>query len=104
MILMHNLLDGRIAPRWMVFLAEQFLTTAAWILSVFTITLLEIELPETRNFLLLLFANQVVSIVCMLLLRTHHGIIRYSEIKDVKGIIRFGLLQFCLLLLLLGVL
>ncbi len=103
MILMHNLLEGRIAPRWMVFLAEQLLTTAAWILALFTLTLLGIELPDTRNFLLLLLANQVVSIASMLVLRTHHGIVRYSEIRDVKGIIRFGMMQFILLLLLQGI-
>jgi FlaA1/EpsC-like NDP-sugar epimerase len=92
------------APRWIIFSCDLALITVSFGISFLILHHLSVDMPFVTGFLPALGMNLVIGGVCIVFLAIYKGIIRYSEIKDVIRIIKFGFLQFglwsavCLLL------
>lgn len=82
------------APRWIIFCCDIFLISFSFCISFYLIHHLSLDLPEIINFLPAFFSNIVIGAICITMLSTYKGIIRYSEIKDIVRIIKFATLQF----------
>ncbi len=82
------------APRWIIFAFDLSLITFSFILSFFILHHLTLENAHIRGFLPALGMNMVIGTLCMVFLAIYKGVIRYSEIRDVIRIIKFGFLQF----------
>ncbi|MFZ4057676.1 MAG: polysaccharide biosynthesis protein [Ferruginibacter sp.] len=91
MILTHKL-----APRWIIFFIDLILVMLAF---VFAFSLRQIITQEPFNlaFVDKLIAssltNLMISIVGMVVFQSYSGIIRYTEIKDIKKVILFASFQ-----------
>lgn len=92
------------APRWIIFSCDLALITVSFVISFLILHHLSVNMPFVTGFLPALGMNLLIGTVCIVFLAIYKGIIRYSEIKDVIRIIKFGFLQFglwsavCLLL------
>ena len=91
---MPNNLLKNFAPRWIIFCFDITLITASLFFSFLLIFHFSINLPDLIVFLPALIANIVISFICFSVFTIYKGIIRYSEIRDIVRIIKFGLLQF----------
>lgn len=82
---------NRITSHWVIFLIEQalMLFSLGWAFYTFQ-SQINHPLSEADKWGYVI-ANIVVASCCMLYFRTHEGIIRYTEIKDVYTVIRFAL-------------
>ena len=92
------------APRWIIFSCDLALITVSFGISFLILHHLSVNMPVVTGFLPALGMNLLIGTLCIVFLAIYKGIIRYSEIKDVIRIIKFGFLQFglwaavCLLL------
>lgn len=82
------------APRWIIFCFDTVIAGLSLVLSFFLLHHLSFTPADVMAFLPGIFTNLIVAVICILFLSTYKGIIRYSEIKDIVRIIKFGLLQF----------
>lgn len=82
-----------IVSQWTIFGIEQIICLTAFSLSIFSIDWLHPLHIDLRTFIYLLLVNGIVSGIGMILLKTHSGIIRYSEIRDILTVGLFGLFQ-----------
>lgn len=85
-----------VTSRWVIFFIEQILSALAvifTILMVFRIRVLHLTL---NDIIVMLAVNAVISSASMLINKTHHGLIRYSELRDIYTVLRFSALHFIL--------
>jgi len=86
-----SFLTRKVTSRWTIFLLEQLLSLSSLFCSYFIGSLLSKDLFIRKDFLVLAMINLGISSIGMLIFRTHSGIIRYSEMKDVSTILKFTL-------------
>lgn len=89
----RKLLRKKITSRWIIFVLEQVLLMVAFGASYFVGSLITDHNINTQSLIILLAMNTLLSGVGMLLYKTHSGIIRYSEIKDISTVLRFTAYQ-----------
>jgi FlaA1/EpsC-like NDP-sugar epimerase len=95
---------GNVTSRWVIFGIEHALSVLSILLTVLIVVSFQ-NLPITGNQMAIVVAlNAVVGTVSMLANRTHHGLIRYSEARDLFTVLRFSLLYLAIWLGLLPVL
>lgn len=90
-----------VTSRWVIFSIELLLSSVAAMLTIlifFRIRLVPIEFDDIVS---ILFLNTLISSVAMLICKSHHGLIRYSEIRDLFTVLRFAFVQLVLWLFLL---
>ncbi|MDO6429400.1 nucleoside-diphosphate sugar epimerase/dehydratase [Flavitalea sp. BT771] len=88
---MRTKLLRTIAPRWIIFSIEQMLIFLSFVLSVFTIKHLQLNIHLLLSFKGALMVNMTMSCGFAFYFKTYCGIIRYSEIKDILRVIVFAL-------------
>jgi len=84
---------NNIVSQQTIFGIEQLICLTAFSLSIFSIDWLHPLHMDLRTFINLVLANGIVSGMGMILLKTYSGIIRYSEIRDIRTVGLFGLFQ-----------
>lgn len=82
------------APRWIIFCFDTVIAGLSMVLSFFLLYHLSFTPSDIMAFLPGIFTNLVICTACIIFLSIYKGIIRYSEIRDIVRIIKFGLLQF----------
>lgn len=91
---MHNPFLKNFVPRWIIFCCDLVLISGSFILSLF----LSMQFFPTFHvlvaFIPALLTNLAISIAGILVFAIFKGIIRFSEIRDIVRIIKFGFLQF----------
>jgi len=87
---------GNVTSRWVIFLIEHVLSVLSILLTVLIILSFEHLIISKWQVLTVVLLNAVVASVSMWVNRTHHGLIRYSEIRDLYTVLRFSLLYFVL--------
>jgi FlaA1/EpsC-like NDP-sugar epimerase len=85
---------NKVASRWLIFGIEQALALLAFFSAFLVASQFKPVLLQSSQLILMSLVNAVITSICMLALQTHAGIIRYSSIRDVLTIMKFGLLQF----------
>ncbi|MES2847885.1 MAG: nucleoside-diphosphate sugar epimerase/dehydratase [Bacteroidota bacterium] len=91
---MPNRYFKNFAPRWIIFCCDIVLISASFTFSFFLINHLSIDKVDIYGFFPALLFNAFIGTICFASLSIYKGIIRYSELKDVIRIIKFGFLQF----------
>ena len=94
--MLERYFKNKFAPRWIIFCCDLVLITLSFLFSFFLIRHLLVDLPSVIEFIPAVFINTLVYLVCVLFFPIYRGIIRYSEINDIKRIIKFASLQFVL--------
>jgi FlaA1/EpsC-like NDP-sugar epimerase len=97
---MNYLLNERVfknvTSRWVIFLIEQVLAAMAVMITLLIVSRFRVWELSMTQITVILIVNAVVSAISMFAYKTHHGIIRYSEIRDLYTVMRFAVLQFFL--------
>jgi len=91
---MNKRLFSNFAPRWIIFLLDILLISASFVFSYFLVHHFSVGIPDLEVILPSLFINLAISILCIFVFAIYKGIIRYSEIRDIVRIVKFGFLQF----------
>jgi FlaA1/EpsC-like NDP-sugar epimerase len=95
---------ANVTSRWVIFLIEHVLSVLSILLTVLLVVSFQ-NLSITGSQMVIIVAlNAAVGSVSMLVNRTHHGLIRYSEIRDLYTVIRFALLYLGIWLVMVPVL
>jgi FlaA1/EpsC-like NDP-sugar epimerase len=85
----------KITSKWIIFSLEQLLVLLSFVCSfVISASLSRTLNVHDTSFGLLILINAVITTAGMLLFKTHTGIIRYSELRDVYTILKFSVFQF----------
>ncbi len=82
------------APRWIIFCCDVLLISLSFCFSFLLVNHLSVGLPHIIKFVPAVVLNAIIGTLCFSSLSIYKGIIRYSELKDVIRIIKFGFLQF----------
>lgn len=82
------------APRWIIFCCDIILISISFTFSFFLVHRLSIDMPDIIGVMPSVLFNALIGTICFASLSIYKGIIRYSELKDVIRIIKFGFLQF----------
>ena len=94
---MHSFLADRVfknfASRWVILLIELCLSTLSVLLTTLLVYRVRFVEFTLNDILAILFANALISGACMLANKTHHGLIRYSEIRDLYVVAKFAVCQ-----------
>lgn len=88
-----TLLSNGITSRWIIFLIEEMIVTAALAIALLLASMLTPYLPSGLLIAGMVILNILISGIGFLVLKTHHGIIRFSELRDIVNILRFGIFQ-----------
>jgi FlaA1/EpsC-like NDP-sugar epimerase len=95
---------ANVTSRWVIFLIEHILSVLSILLTVLVVVSFQ-NLSITGSQMVIMVAlNAAVGSVSMLVNRTHHGLIRYSEVRDLYTVLRFALLYLVIWLVMLPVL
>jgi len=104
---MKSLLSQRVfrnvTSRWVIFSIELILSGLAAMLTILIFFRIRLVPIESEDIISILFLNTLISAVAMLFSKSHHGLIRYSEIRDLFTVLRFALVQLVLWLFMLPV-
>jgi FlaA1/EpsC-like NDP-sugar epimerase len=87
---------NRVASRWLIFGLELVLAHLAFMCSVLVAGRFGPATPTEVGYAGLSVVNAAISSACMMVLRTHVGIIRFSSSRDLLTVVQFGVLQFLL--------
>jgi FlaA1/EpsC-like NDP-sugar epimerase len=105
---MHSYLADRVfknvASRWVIFLIELGLSTLSVLLTILFVYRVRFISFTLDDILVILFANALISGSCMVANKTHHGLIRYSEIRDLYVVMKFAVCQSAIWLAVVGLL
>ncbi|MFY7793955.1 MAG: polysaccharide biosynthesis protein [Chitinophagaceae bacterium] len=93
-IVMLMLNYNKVASRWLIFAIEQVLAACAFLCAFLIAGEFYPVVMDRYDYVYLGTLNAFVTGVCMLILKTHVGIIRLSSIRDVQTILTFGLMQY----------
>jgi FlaA1/EpsC-like NDP-sugar epimerase len=85
---------NKVASRWLIFAIEQALALLAFFSAFLVASQFKPVLLQSSQLILMSLVNAAITSICMMALQTHAGIIRYSSIRDVLTIMKFGLFQF----------
>ncbi|NDC77605.1 MAG: hypothetical protein EBZ67_07015, partial [Chitinophagia bacterium] len=95
---------ANVTSRWVIFFIEHLLSVLSILLTVLIVVSFQ-NLSITGSQMIVIVAlNAAVGSVSMLVNKTHHGLIRYSEVRDLYTVLRFALLYLCIWLVMLPVL
>jgi FlaA1/EpsC-like NDP-sugar epimerase len=83
---------GNVTSRWIIFLIEHVLLVLSILLTVFIIANFRNLSFTPVQMAVVVSLNALLGSVSMLVNRTHHGLIRYSEVRDLYTVLRFALL------------
>ena len=104
---MKSLLSQRafrnVTSRWMIFSIELILSGLAAMLTILIFFRIRLVPIESEDIISILFLNTLISSVAMLFSKSHHGLIRYSEIRDLFTVLRFAMVQLALWLFIMPV-
>jgi FlaA1/EpsC-like NDP-sugar epimerase len=104
---MKSLLSQRVfrnvTSRWVIFSIELILSGLAAMLTILIFFRIRLVPIESDDIISILFLNTLISAVAMLFSKSHHGLIRYSEIRDLFTVLRFSLVQLALWLFMMPV-
>ena len=104
---MKSLLSQRVfrnvTSRWVIFSIELILSGLAAMLTILIFFRIRPVPIESKDIFSILFLNTLISAVAMLFSKSHHGLIRYSEIRDLFTVLRFSLVQLALWLFMMPV-
>jgi FlaA1/EpsC-like NDP-sugar epimerase len=104
---MKSLLSQRVfrnvTSRWVIFSIELILSGLAAMLTILIFFRIRLVPIESYDIISILFLNTLISAVAMLFSKSHHGLIRYSEIRDLFTVLRFSLVQLALWLFMMPV-
>lgn len=92
-----------VTSRWVILSIELVLSGLAALLTILIFFRIRLVPIESKDIIAILFLNTIISAVAMLVSKSHHGLIRYSEIRDLFTVLRFGLLQLAIWLFMLPV-
>jgi FlaA1/EpsC-like NDP-sugar epimerase len=84
---------NKVASRWLIFGLELILTHLALMCSMLLASQSGLVEATFAEYAAISVVNAVISSICMILLRTHVGIIRYSSSRDLLTVMKFGVLQ-----------
>ena len=94
---MHSYLADRVfrnvASRWVILLIELGLSTLSVFLTTLIVYRIRIINLTFDEIWVVLTLNTLIAAFSMVLNRTHHGLIRYSEIRDFYVVLRFSAAQ-----------
>jgi len=93
-IVMLMLNYNKVASRWLIFAIEQMLAACAFLCAFLIAGEFYPVVMDKYDYVYLGTLNAFVTGVCMLMLKTHVGIIRLSSIRDVQTILTFGIMQY----------
>ncbi len=104
---MKSLLSQRafrnVTSRWVIFSIELILSGLAALLTILIFFRIRLVPIESKDIINIIFLNTLISAVAMLFSKSHHGLIRYSEIRDLFTVLRFAVVQLVLWLFMLPV-
>jgi FlaA1/EpsC-like NDP-sugar epimerase len=104
---MKSLLSQRafrnVTSRWVIFSIELILSGLAALLTILIFFRIRLVPIESKDIINIIFLNTLISAVAMLYSKSHHGLIRYSEIRDLFTVLRFAFVQLVLWLFMLPV-
>jgi FlaA1/EpsC-like NDP-sugar epimerase len=104
---MKSLLSQRafrnVTSRWVIFSIELILSGLAAMLTILIFFRIRLVPIESEDIISILFLNTLISSVAMLFSKSHHGLIRYSEIRDLFTVLRFAMVQLLLWLFIMPV-
>ena len=104
---MKSLLSQRafrnVTSRWVIFSIELILSGLAAMLTILIFFRIRLVPIESEDIISILFLNTLISSVAMLFSKSHHGLIRYSEIRDLFTVLRFAMVQLALWLFIMPV-
>lgn len=104
---MKSLLSQRafrnVTSRWVIFSIELILSGLAALLTILIFFRIRLVPIESKDIINIIFLNTLISAVAMLFSKSHHGLIRYSEIRDLFTVLRFAVVQLALWLFMLPV-
>jgi FlaA1/EpsC-like NDP-sugar epimerase len=92
-----------VTSRWVILSIELVLSGFAALLTILIFFRIRLVPIESKDIIAILFLNTIISAMAMLVSKSHHGLIRYSEIRDLFTVLRFGLLQLAIWLFMLPV-
>jgi FlaA1/EpsC-like NDP-sugar epimerase len=92
-----------VTSRWVILSIELVLSGFAALLTILIFFRIRLVPIESKDIIAIIFLNTIISAVAMLVSKSHHGLIRYSEIRDLFTVLRFGLLQLAIWLFMLPV-
>lgn len=95
---------ANVTSRWVIFLIEQVLSVLSILLTVLIVVSFQNLSINGVQMAVIVALNAAVGSVSMLVNRTHHGLIRYSEVRDLYTVLRFALLYLGIWLVMLPVL
>jgi FlaA1/EpsC-like NDP-sugar epimerase len=94
---MHSYLVNRVfknvTSRWVIFLIELGLSTLSVLLTILFVYRVRFIDFTFNDILVILVANALIGGLCMLWNKTHHGLIRYSEVRDLYVVGKFAVSQ-----------
>ena len=94
---MHSYLVNRVfknvTSRWVIFLIELGLSTLSVLLTILFVYRVRFINFTFNDILFILVANALIGGLCMLWNKTHHGLIRYSEVRDLYVVGKFAVSQ-----------
>lgn len=95
---------ANVTSRWVIFLIEHLLSVLSILLTVLIVVSFKNLSITAGQMAVIVALNAGVGSVSMLVNRTHHGLIRYSEVRDLYTVFRFALLYLGIWLVMLPVL
>ncbi|HMO61168.1 MAG TPA: nucleoside-diphosphate sugar epimerase/dehydratase [Ferruginibacter sp.] len=99
---MPKRLLNNFAPRWIIFCFDIVIVTLSLVFSFLLIRHLNFTESQLPSYITAIVTNVVIGACAISFLSIYKGIIRYSEIRDIVRIIKFGLLHFGLWMIVLA--
>ena len=104
---MKSLLSQRafrnVTSRWVIFSIELILSGLAAMLTILIFFRIRLVPIDSKDIIDIILLNTLISAVAMLFSKSHHGLIRYSEIRDLFTVLRFAVVQLVLWLFMMPV-
>jgi len=104
---MKSLLSQRafrnVTSRWVIFSIELILSGLAAMLTILIFFRIRLVPIDSKDIIDIILLNTLISAVAMLFSKSHHGLIRYSEIRDLFTVLRFAVVQLVLWLFIMPV-
>jgi FlaA1/EpsC-like NDP-sugar epimerase len=104
---MKSLLSQRafrnVTSRWVIFSIELILSGLAAMLTILIFFRIRLVPIDSKDIIDIILLNTLISAVAMLFSKSHHGLIRYSEIRDLFTVLRFAVVQLLLWLFMMPV-
>jgi FlaA1/EpsC-like NDP-sugar epimerase len=103
---MHSYLVNRVfknfTSRWVIFLIELGLSTLSALLTILFVYRVRFINFTLSDVLVILLANCLIGGTSMVINKTHHGLIRYSEIRDLYVVGKYAVFQSAIWMALIG--